>query len=427
MRILAHHSPSRGVKLAVAFALATSACHNLRSGTVASHGVEFRGGQWFDGSRFVSRTMYVADGEFRVRKPNQIDSVVDLTGRYVVPPFADAHVHIIYRMADVKGYIAANVRDGIFYLKDQADAPVGRIVFHPLFNTPHSVDYISANQGWTSAGGHPVEVIQRAAAAPGPMGAFIRDSLDPGVVMQVETTADIDKRWAYFLAGRPAPDFVKVYLQNSQSHAALRNDPRGFGNRGMDPALVPYLVSRAREAGLTVSAHVFTAADFRVAVSSGVTHLAHIPGGPGATGGYLLTEADGQLAADHHVSSVATTVTKDFEGDVARTDRLVRDVYARNIAVLRRHRVPLVLGSDLAAGTGRVEADALARSGLFTNLDLLRMWSVDTPRSIFPARLIGELSEGYEASFLVLAGDPLADFSNTRKIVLRMKQGLVLQ
>ena len=427
MRILANHSAIRALSLTVALVLATSGCHNLRSGTVAAHGVEFRGGRWFDGSRFVSRTMYVANGEFRIRKPNQIDSVVDLTGRYVVPPFADAHVHIIYRMGAEKAYVAANLRDGVFYLKDQADAPVGRRVFHALFNTPRSVDYVSANQGWTSPGGHPVEVIQRAGAAPGAMGAFIRDSLDPGIVMQAETTADIDKRWAYFLAGRPAPDFVKVYLQNSQNHAALRNDPRGFGNRGIDPALVPYLVSRAREAGLTVSAHVFTAADFRVAVSSGVTHLAHIPGGPGAAGGYLLTEADGQLAADHQVSSVATTVTKDFEGDIARTDRLVREVYAPNIAVLRRHRVPLVLGSDLAAGTARVEADALARSGLFSNLELLRMWSVDTPRSIFPTRRIGELAEGYEASFLVLAGDPLADFSNTRKIVLRMKQGFVLQ
>jgi imidazolonepropionase-like amidohydrolase len=63
---------------------------------------------------------------------------------------------------------------------------------------------------------------------------------------------------------------------------------------------------------------------------------------------------------------------------------------------------------------------------LFTNLELLRMWSVTTPRAIFPARRIGELKDGYEASFLVLRGDPLRDFGATRAIALRVKQGVAI-
>ena len=78
-------------------------------------------------------------------------------------------------------------------------------------------------------------------------------------------------------------------------------------------------------------------------------------------------------------------------------------------------------------GTPVIEARALARSGLFTNLELLRMWSVTTPQAIFPKRKIGELDEGYEASFLVLRADPLADFKNTGAITLRVKQGVPLR
>jgi hypothetical protein len=55
------------------------------------------------------------------------------------------------------------------------------------------------------------------------------------------------------------------------------------------------------------------------------------------------------------------------------------------------------------------------------------MWSVTTPRAILPDRRIGRLREGYEASFLVPGGDPLADFGNTRRIVRRVKQGVPIE
>ena len=41
-------------------------------------------------------------------------------------------------------------------------------------------------------------------------------------------------------------------------------------------------------------------------------------------------------------------------------------------------------------------------------------------------RRIGCFEAGCEASLLALFGDPLADFSNVRRIELRMKQGVVL-
>jgi imidazolonepropionase-like amidohydrolase len=113
-------------------------------------------------------------------------------------------------------------------------------------------------------------------------------------------------------------------------------------------------------------------------------------------------------------------------GDSTLTDRLVREQYAHNIRLLRAHGVLLLIGSDLAEGTAVTEIAALSRSGLFTNLELLRLWSVVTPQTIFPARKIGRLSDGYEASFLVLRADPLANIANTRQIVMRVKRGVLL-
>jgi imidazolonepropionase-like amidohydrolase len=250
------------------------------------------------------------------------------------------------------------------------------------------------------------------------------DRMDPELVMLVDTPADVESRWAAFLAGDPKPDLVKVYLFRSEQHARLRADPKSEGNRGIDPALVPVIVRLAHKAGLQVSAHVFTAADFRSAVESGVDQIAHLPGGRGAAAQFLITDADARRARQRGVT-VVTTVTQ--HGDDKLTDQLIRDQYTHNINLLRRHGVPMLLGSDQFGRTAAVEAAALKRSGLFTNLELLRMWSVTTPRAIFPGRRIGRLRDGYEASFLVLDGDPLADFASTGRIVRRVKQGVPIQ
>jgi imidazolonepropionase-like amidohydrolase len=152
-----------------------------------------------------------------------------------------------------------------------------------------------------------------------------------------------------------------------------------------------------------------------------VHHIAHLPGGRGPDARFLLTDADGALAARRGVT-VATTVSQHL--DSALTARLLGGQYATNIAVLRRHGVRLIVGSDLFPGTAATEVAALARARVFTNLELLTMWSVTTPRAIFPERRIGALEAGYEASFLVLRADPLADVTATRAIALRVKQGV---
>src|SRR6185436_349775 len=97
-----------------------------------------------------------------------------------------------------------------------------------------------------------------------------------------------------------------------------------------------------------------------------------------------------------------------------------------NFDRLRAHGVRIAIGSDDYGSNSVNEAVTIARSGLMELDELLRAWCQTTPETIFPARKLGRLEEGYEASFLVLGGDPLEDFEHVRDIRLRVKQGRVL-
>jgi imidazolonepropionase-like amidohydrolase len=103
----------------------------------------------------------------------------------------------------------------------------------------------------------------------------------------------------------------------------------------------------------------------------------------------------------------------------------IRDVQRENLLLLHRHGVRLAIGSD-HADTSLAEAFNLHAVGIFDNLTLLNLWCHDTPRALYPGRRVGRLDEGYEASFLVLAGDPIADFAQVRTIRARFKQGRLL-
>ncbi|MCG8418666.1 MAG: hypothetical protein MJE77_12065 [Proteobacteria bacterium] len=253
--------------------------------------------------------------------------------------------------------------------------------------------------------------------------------IDGQAVFVVQNLQDVRDKWPLFLAGKP--DFVKVFLLYSEQHDQRKDDPAYQYRRGIDPALVPAIVERARAAKLTVSAHVYTAADFRTAVDAGVDQIAHLPGiGYDEKLGrdrFRLTDEDALRAARQGVTVISTLT--EFYDDMTVKPGLHEyfdDVIRSNFQKLRVAGVPVLIGSDQFRRTTDVEARALSRLGLYTNLELLQVWCVDTPRMIFPDRRIGSLEPAYEASFLVLEGNPLDHPSNTQRIALRVKSGHVL-
>jgi len=47
---------------------------------------EFRNGMWYNGEGFEKKTFYTEGGFLKTAKPDRVDTIIDLTGKFVVPP-----------------------------------------------------------------------------------------------------------------------------------------------------------------------------------------------------------------------------------------------------------------------------------------------------------------------------------------------------
>ena len=93
---------------------------------------------------------------------------------------------------------------------------------------------------------------------------------------------------------------------------------------------------------------------------------------------------------------------------------------------MNRQGVRLAFGLDNFGSTLMPEIQYFHDNKIFDDLTLLKIAVESTPQTIFPNRKIGKLQENYEASFLVLNGNPLEDFNQIKNINLRFKQGVFI-
>lgn len=402
----------------------------------------FTGGQWFDGRDFVARTAYVIGGELTFRAPAEVDSTIDLAGGWVVPPYGEAHTHtLLYRRSRIPEFL----RRGIFYaLVMNAHRSIVSAV-GDSFGGPASVDAAFALAGITAPSAHPVQI--------GLRGGSSEAELDGDWVTLVRDREELDAKWDFLAAS--GTDLVKIFLLYSEEYEARKDDPAvPMRYRGMDPTLVREVVRRAHERGLRVAAHVETAVDFRAAVEGDVDIVAHLPGfamapEPDALDDprrlaeiadperYAIDPRDARLAAQRGtivqttVSGVAALET-DPEVSAEQRARLrpflmsQREIVIRNLRLLRESGVQVVLASDAGERDVVDEALFVHELDVWPTTELLRILVESTPRSIFPERRIGRLEGGYEASFLVLGGNPLEDFGRITDIRLRVKDGHLL-
>jgi hypothetical protein len=401
-------------------------------GTSTSPNYEFTNGLWFDGQRFVARHFYSVGGVLTGQKPSRVDRVFDLAGKYVVPPFGEAHNHNLDWSSDAqfdrvrKRYLEA----GIFYVKNPNSLLRSRQPTLSRINVPTSVDGVLSNGGLTASGGHPIEIVS-------PQRGFKPGDGEGNFYYVIDSIADLDSKWPGIKAGRP--DFIKTYLLYSEEYTKRKNDKAYDGWKGLDPKVLIEIVRRAHNDGYRVSTHVESATDFHNALLAGVDEINHTPGFRPDRNDlanyqnlvlYQISEADARLAAQKHVTVVTTlgeTIEATFDEKYDAAARLaVRNMIISNLQLLKLHGVAIAIGSDDYGRSSLPEALSLAKLQVFDNAGLLKMWCETTATAIFPGRKIGQLKEGYEANFLVLGADPLQGFSNVTKIELRIKQGVLL-
>ena len=407
-----------------------------QTNTAAAKNYHFTNGQWFDGKKFRRQTFYSANGILTQSKPSKIDETIDLQNGYVVPPFSDAHCHMFDASYNVKQQIDMYLQDGVFYAKSQTNVRTGAAAVADKVNIPTSVDVSYAHGALTHTFGHGIEIYESLALG------FYGNQFDENVskiaasrlrdndaYYIIDTADDLERKWQKILDGKP--NFIKIYLLTSEDYEEkLKNIPNiRLGSIGLDPKLVPAIVKKAHAAGLRVSAHVDTEYDYRIALEGGVDEMAHMPGyyieSNEKLEEFLLTERDALETVKRKVWVIPTPILpKDFTkpNDLTKVETVTK----RNLTTLKNKKAQIAIGADHYGKTSVDYAIYISSLGVFSNLEMLKIWCEDTPQTIFPNRKIGNLKSGYEASFLVLSGDPLGNFEQVRNIKMRFKQGYLI-
>ncbi|HEU4852155.1 MAG TPA: amidohydrolase family protein [Telluria sp.] len=421
------------------------------SGTPAlADNVAFEHGRWFDGRGFAAATFFSVNGTLTRDRPSTIDRTIDLGGKFVVPAFGDAHHHGIDGIDGLDAKIAATLDAGVFYVKNPNVIPdLLTPAVRDKLNGPRTIDVTFSNGGLTASGGHPVrlhDMLSKRGVFPG-MGPA---DMHGRAYFLIDSAADLDAAWPRIVAGKP--DFLKTFLLYSEEFD--RRKALNTGAKGLDPKVLELIVARARQAGLRVSTHIETAADFRHAVLAGVDEINHLPHLGLAReldlAPYLIDDSTAQLAAQKKVKVVATLRSpaapamgmmvgpQGGPGDEAQRRARMKaksdaelELNRRNLQTLARAGVSIALGSDGISGeqpyvTSRGAAEYLHVHGIFDVPTIIGIWSANTSATIFPERKLGRLEPGYEADFLVLEGNPVANFANLSRIAMRVKHGNVL-
>ncbi|QLC26215.1 amidohydrolase family protein [Parasphingopyxis algicola] len=384
--------------------------------------LQFDNGQWLGGEGFETGTVYSTAGRLTSVRPPRIDDRIDLGGGYVIPPLCEAHNHNLGGDEDEREIIDRYLEAGIYYVGILSNFPRYTGMALRNFNRPDSVDVQFANGGITAPGAHPIPLRERLLGF-GAYPDFTRESLADHAYFAVGTAEDLDRIWPIALSYRP--DFIKIFIMQSEAHDAPPEDTEYEGARGLHPELAGALVERAHDHGLRIFAHVETAADFALAVDLGVDVVAHLPGRRSPE---MIAPEAAHRAAERGVAVHTTAVLadrlreRDPEGYAA-----VRNAQIANLRLLREAGVMLAIGSDLYGSDSRAEVEYLRELNIFSPLELLEMWTANCARTVFPNRRIGALSEGHETSVLVLDGNPLENWSAIGEINLRVKDGHILE
>lgn len=399
----------------------------VHSASEASPSLHFKGGEWFDGVRFAAADWYAVDGRLTSNRPTRVDVTVDLKGRHIIPPFVEAHNHDLQNAWNAGQTASAYVAKGIFYSAQLCAMPSDVANFRSFLGTSAAPDTLFADGCLSASDGHPLGIALAGAKQAGI--AMTADDMRDKHYWAIDTLVDLDAKWPKIVESQPK--LIKVILIDSPNYAINRKLSALFGFNGINPALVPEIVRRARIAGSRVVAHVDTAADFENAVAAGVDIIAHLPGyriaeGKTATD-YRITDKAISAAAKSQISVITTTAASRY--DIARNPNhaaVIRATYADNITRLRNAGVVLLIGSDVYEGTVLDEVESLDSLNVMPRAEILRAVTMVNASQLFPGREIGKFAEGAEASFVALSGNPLTDLSKLRRPSLLVKRGSIL-
>lgn len=378
-------------------------------------------GQVFNGKQFVKEDIYITKGKISRNKPLRIDSVIDAKAKFIIPPFSEAHNHNLENDYKIDDAISRYLKNGVFYVKMLSSIKKRIDIIKDKFNKPGYVDVSYAHAPLTATGGHPVKLRETFFDQGRFNGVFnSKKEIEGHGYFIINNKTDLTIKWPDIIS--KSPDFIKIMLLWSEEYMKRKDDTAYFGQKGLNPLLVPDIVKKAHANGLRVSAHVESAYDFHVAVTAGVDEIAHLPCIEKVE---RLNPSDIALARKKGTVVVTTVSLVEKYKSLPAYDSLVANL-KMILLQLKNAGVKIAIGSDIFSDNSHKEAALLNRWGVFSNQELLKMWCETGAQTIFPRRKIGSLKNGYEASLLILNDNPLERFEAVNEIYLAIKQGILI-
>ncbi|MCC7246725.1 MAG: amidohydrolase family protein [Saprospiraceae bacterium] len=388
--------------------------------------LEFKNGNWYNGETFVSGTWYVSNGILSKKAPANIDSTIDLLGRYVVPPMADVHSSSLGNVGSIEQQLKMYYNDGVFYIQTLANTAEARAAVDKVSGKPNTPDVAFANGPITCTLGYPFVKYEGPAAGiknPQQWGSRYdeiknsRKLLGDGYWF-IDNKDALNANWSKITAQKP--NVISIYLLDAAANG-------GKEGKGLSPDVAKMIIKKAHKADLRVYAHVETAEDVRLALKLGADGLANYPGnnwdGSGKTDRFELDDADLKKLAKKKIPVV--TLFNHAQQLGAKT--VVQDWHRKTFNRLLEKGVNVVTGSDDAIRTIRAEMNYWFGLGITYSPRLLNLLVEKSAQAVFPDRKIGRIAEGYEASFLVLDANPTENIMKVRVIGFKVKNGVIVK
>lgn len=391
-----------------------------------SKNMEFRNGNWFNGQGFTTATWYSVNGVFTKKAPSKIDSVIDLTDRWIVPPFGDAHCASVADNPNGANVLNMYLGEGVFYLQVMGNTTEGRATTAALTNKSNAPDAVFSNGGITCSLGYPFVKYEGPASGvknPTQWGQKydqikLSNKMLGNGYWFIDNKTSLDANWEKIKAQKPA--IVGIYLLDVANNG-------GKEGKGLTEEVAKLIVKKAHKSGIRVYAHIETTEDLRLGLKLGVDGFANLPGsnwdGSGDAGRFELTDDDLKKLAKKKTPVVS--LLSHSQTQAARSG-----AQEYNLKLLKRlleSDVNLVIGSDDPQRTIRGELNYWFSLGNLDNLQMLKVLCENTPKAIYPKRKIARIEDGYEASFLVLSDNPLSNLLKTRVATFKVKQGVLLK
>lgn len=408
--------------------------------------VKYVGGNLFDGDNFIKKDFSIKDGKFSFDLSLKANKTVNLDGKYVIPPFGDAHTHNFDDIDQFDSIYQAYLKEGTFYVQVLTNHYSRYLVLKDSLNIPGKIDVAFAHGGITSTGGHPHAIYETSN-----LGMGWRAMLDPENKKKIKNSRtvatdayylmddlqDVILQWDEIISKKPA--ILKIYISNLKNRA-IEIENGNIGTYGLSKQVAKAIIEKAIRSNITIYAHIENVDDFIWALNNGITHFAHMPGYGGGYGrknlndfvipDSILLKASQKNVLITPTVSFAKYYAQAWNGKKMDVDSALlkekQDFLRKELNRFQKAGITLALGADQNGSTLMEEINDIIALNVFDNKYLLSILT-SSPKHIFPKRKIGEIKEGYEASFLVLNGNPIEDIQNIRSINMSAKNGILMK